>query len=236
MELDKNIIKNNFKKSFPTYEENAIAQKETARKLVSLIKGKNFDSVLEVGSYSGYLTRYAIENINCRNYSAIDIIEESEFAVKRINPKIQFFNCDIDKFSTNLKFDLILSNASLQWSNSFENVIKKLQSYLQPEGTLALSVFQDGNLSEIKDAFNVGLNYPKYNEIKNMFSKKALIIQVNKVLEFDSSLEILNHLKKTGVNSLKKGGLPILEVKAGLKILEEKYNNKITYKSVIILD
>lgn len=236
MELDKNLIKNNFKKSFLTYEENAIVQKECASKLISLLGHKSFDDVLEVGSYSGYLTRLAIENINCRRYSAMDILEESEFAVKKVNPSIKFINCDVENFSSNEKYDLILSNASLQWCDSIKNVIKKLKSNLKTDGLLAVSIFQKDNLFEIKDAFGVGLKYPSMNEIRRIFSVGAKIIELNKTLEFNNPLEILKHLKYTGVNSVRKNDFSFLKIKSALKILEEKYNNKITYKAVIIID
>ena len=235
IELDKNLIKNNFKKSLLTYEENALAQKESAMKLISLIKGKSFENVLEIGSYSGFLTKLTVENINCKRYTALDTVEESEFAVRRINPNIKFINCDIEEFSSDEKFDLILSNASLQWCASLGNIVKKLKNNLSTNGLLALSIFQKGNLSEIKDAFGVGLNYPDMREIRDIFSMNSVIVELDKTLKFDNPLEILKHLKLTGVNSLKTP-LSYTKIKEGLKILEEKYDNKITYKSVIILD
>ena len=236
MELDKNLIKNNFKKCLLTYEDNAIAQKQTANKLISLIKGRKYDNVLEIGSYSGYLTHLAIENLTIRNYSAIDIVDESEFLVKRINRNIKFYNYDIEEFKTSEKFDLILSNASLQWCSSLPKVIKKIKSYLSLGGVLAISIFQEGNLFEIKDAFNVGLDYPTIDKIKKLFSNTANIVEVDREIKFENPIEILKHLKLTGVNSLKKDILSIPQIKSGLRTLEEKYNNKITYKSVIIID
>ena len=236
MQLNKNLIKTNFKKNFLTYEQNAIAQKESAHRLISLINRKNFNKVLEIGSYSGFLTRLTIENINCQSYLALDIVEESEFAIKKINPKIDFLNYDVEEFNTSDKFDLILSNASLQWCNSLPDTIKKLKSFLDEKGIMALSIFQKGNLNEIKDAFGVGLNYPNLKEIKNMFSKRAKIIELDKVLQFATPVEILKHLKYTGVTSLNNNRLPVSNLKEGIKILKEKYNNKITYKSVIIID
>ena len=236
MQLDKELIKKNFKKSFLTYEDNAFAQKESAKVLIDQIKSRYFKNILEIGSYSGYLTNLAIDNLNCAKYVALDIVEESEFAVKKINPKIEFYNCDIENFQSESKFDLILSNASLQWCNSFENTVKKIKSLLSVEGMCALSIFQKGNLKEIKEIFGIGLNYPTLSEIKKMFSYGAKIIELDKTIKFPNGLEAIKHLKKTGVNSLKKNGLPISEFKAGLEILEKKYNNQITYKSVIIID
>lgn len=236
MELDKEFIKQNFKKSFLTYEDNAHIQKETADKIVSLIKGKNFNKVLEIGSYSGYLTRLLDKNITYLNYSAIDIVEESEFVVKKINKNINFYNCDVENFETKEKFDLIISNASLQWCQSLKNTIEKLKSYLASEGKIIVSVFAEGNLYQIKNSFNIGLDYPDIKEIKNIFSKNAKIIEITKDICFDNPYEILKHLKKTGVNSIRKTRLSLIETKKGLKILEKEYNNTITYKPVIIID
>ena len=122
--LDKNLIEEKFKNSINFYDDNAIIQEKMATKLVSLIHKTNFKNILEIGSYSGILTRKIVKKFNFENYLALDIVDSFE-KIKNLNPKIKFQKMDIEKFETQEKFDLIIANASLQWCNDFSKTIEK---------------------------------------------------------------------------------------------------------------
>lgn len=227
--LNKDLIKKNFQKSITTYNNNAIVQKKMAQKLVSFLNSKNYDNILEIGSYSGILTSEIVKNINFKRYLALDIINSFE-NIKNLSPKIKFIQGDIEKIALNGQFDLIISNASLQWCEDFNLTITKLISHLTPNGTLAISTFADKNLIEIKNAFNLSLNYKSLDELKETFPN-AQIIEEIETLEFKNPIDVLKHLKLTGVNSLTNKPLSIQEVKKGLKKLE----NKLTYDVVYLI-
>lgn len=233
--LDKTLISKNFSKSLNTYNDYALIQKDMAKKLISLIKKKKFNNILEIGSYTGFLTQLAVENFEFNNYLALDIINSFDF-IKNLSPKINFLKEDIENFQTDKKFDLIIANASLQWCNDLENVIKKLKTNLADNGLIAISIFSKKNFIEIKETFNIGLNYFSIEEIKSFFSTKAIIQEEIKTLQFKNPNEILEHLKKTGVNSVSKKPLKISVIKKNLKILEEKYQNQLTYNPIYIID
>lgn len=233
--LDKTLISKNFSKSLNTYNDYALIQKDMAKKLISLIKKKKFNNILEIGSYTGFLTQLAVKNFEFNNYLALDIINSFDF-IKNLSPKINFLKEDIENFQTDKKFDLIIANASLQWCNDLENVIKKLKTNLADNGLIAISIFSKKNFIEIKETFDIGLNYFSIEEIKNFFSTKAIIQEEIKTLQFKNPNEILEHLKKTGVNSVSKKPLKISVIKKNLKILEEKYQNQLTYNPIYIID
>lgn len=229
--LDKNLIQKNFKKSLETYNNSAIVQKKMAKKLISLINQKNFGSILEIGSYTGFLTNEINSSFAFDSYLALDIIDSSSF-IKKINPEIRFLNIDIEEFITEEKFDLIIANASLQWCRDFSETIKKLRGFLNKNGVLAVSIFSEDNLFEIKESFNIGLNYPS---IEKTFSKSALIVKEKYTLKFNSSFEALRHLKLTGVNSI-KNNFSIKELKEKMKVFEDRFHNKLTYSPLYIID
>ena len=54
-------------------------------------------------------------------------------------------------------------------------------------------------------------------------------------LKFDNSLDILKHLKATGVNAIKKNNFSIKELKEKLKLYELKYQNKLTYNPLYVI-
>ena len=239
--LNKTLIKKNFEKSINTYDKNAFIQDKISSKIIELIEGKSFTDILEIGSYTGILTKKIIDiNPNFVSYTAIDIVKDSENFLKKISPKISFLNIDIEKYDTNKKFDLIISSSTLQWCDDFFFVLEKLKSCLKSDGILAVSVFKEGNLFEIKKAFNVELNYPNREDIlklkeKNILSKNAIVTSEEIPVRFSSSKDILKHLKLTGVNSVKKN-ISVSSTKNGLKILENDFQNKITYMPLYIID
>ena len=76
--LDKELVEKKFKNSIDFYDDNAIIQKLMADKLVSLIEKKLFKNILEIGSYSGILTKKIVEKFEFERYLAIDIVNSFE--------------------------------------------------------------------------------------------------------------------------------------------------------------
>ena len=232
--LDKNFIEEKFKNSIDFYDDNAIIQDLMARKLLSLIDRNEFDNILEIGSYSGILTKKVIEKINFESYLALDIVNSFD-KIKNLSDKISFIQADIEEFQTNKKFYLIIANASLQWCNDFEGTINKLKSFLNKNGMLAITTFASDNFFEIRDAFNISLKYQTIKELEDIFSPSATIIQEIHTLCFKNPQDLLKHFKLTGVNAISKNSLSYAQIKNSLKIIEEKYQNKLTYKPIYII-
>ncbi len=230
--LDSDLVQKNFKKSLNTYNENAFVQKSMAQKLLSMLKKNNYKKILEVGSYTGILTSKIIQNVEFEEYLAIDIVDSFDY-IKNLSKKILFKQTNIETFSTLDKFDLIIANASLQWTNDFKNTILKLKSMLKPDGQILFSVFGKQNFYEIKEVFDVSLNYYSEDELKSMFCDFEVISEIEKI-KFKNSLELLRHFKKTGVNSLTSSKINYSTLKNGLMILEKKFNSTLTYNPIYI--
>jgi len=233
--LDKKLIQEKFENSIDFYDKNAIIQELMAKKLCSLIPQKKYSNILEIGSYSGLLTKKVIDNFNFENYLALDIVDSYD-KIKNLSKNISFQQIDIEKFHTEEKFDLIVANASLQWCNNFEKTIKNLKSFLNPNGILAITIFSTDNFYEIKETFNISLKYKTINEIESIFSKNVKIIQEIHTLQFNSPNKLLKHLKLTGVNAISKEHMNYCKLKEGLKTLQDKYQNKLTYKPIYIIE
>ena len=231
--LDKNLIEEKFKNSINFYDDNAIIQEKMATKLISLIHKTNFKNILEIGSYSGILTKKIIGKFDFENYLALDIVDSFE-KIKYLNPKIKLQKIDIERFETQEKFDLIIANASLQWCNEFSKTIEKLKSFLTSDGILALTTFANDNFFEIRDSFNVTLDYKTIEEIEAIFNNSKIEQEIH-TLQFKSPNELLKHLKLTGVNAITKNVLNYKEIKNSMEILDKKFQNKLTYKPIYII-
>ena len=121
--IDKELVKKRFSKSLDTYEDNAFVQKEMGAKLLNLLERKDFNSIFEIGCASGLLTKQITENLKYNSLTANDIVADAKCYVEDI---VTEFICeDIEKITFEKKYDLIISNACLQWCNDINSTINK---------------------------------------------------------------------------------------------------------------
>lgn len=202
--IDKSLVKSRFQKSFKTYDENALVQKQMAENLINMLGGVKYSSVFEIGSATGTLTKVINENIIYDELFVNDIVGESFEYVKKFVPKCNFIEGDIESINLNRNFDLIISNASFQWMNAIEKLVDYLYLHLNQKGILAFSVFGENNLKEIKKLF--GSDIPEFNLKKfKRFLKKYKYVEMQeeiREMKFSNPIEILRHLKLTGANSV----------------------------------
>lgn len=224
---DKELVKRRFERSFKTYDDNAVIQKETAKKLVNLITGQKFDSIFEAGCATGILTKEIKSNLKFERYDANDIVEKSKNYIANILEDFEFIPGDIETIEINKKYDLIISNACLQWCNDIRKTVEKLNGHLNKGGKLAFSIFGHDNLKELKNIFQL----PETNLILENFEKSAIINTEIIELEFDSLTDILRHLKNTGANAIKSYRL----TKSSLKKYEEEYKKLYSKNGKLIL-
>lgn len=194
--INKSLVKRRFKKSLATYEENAHIQKEMAEKLIKMLPSKNYDSILEIGSSTGILTKNIKKNLKFKHYTAIDIVGESRKYIEKIIPDADFLEGDIEEIELNETYDLIISNACLQWCINPSAVVKKLQKKLNQCAIMAVTLFGEENLKELKSYFNIKMQAPI--EFENIISQETETIK----LYFNSPKDILKHIKYTGANAL----------------------------------
>lgn len=232
---DKAKIHNNFYKSRFDYEDNAFVQKKMAEHLASLV-GTSYANILEIGCGPGTLTKHLYPACTFVNYYAFDIIGEYKTIFAKKYPNIDFCPYDMDKiedFYPLCSFDLIISNAAVQWSFDTKKLIHSLMQRLAPNGILALAFFGEHNFQEIKTVFNTGLRYLNTQEIQEIINRyDCLHFSENlEKVPFDSVLDILRHIKKTGVGGLAHTVLK----KSQIKQYEKKFGPILTYHPLYLI-
>ena len=222
--MNKNLIHSRFAKNLSSYDEKAITQKIMAKKLLEFSEGKSYSKILEIGCGTGLLTNLLSENTKWENYIAIDIVGECQDYISKINNNIEFIEADIEDYlkDSSEKFDLIISNAALQWVNDFETTVRNLHKMLNSGGQLLFSTFGIENFREIYHILGTSLNYYSSKELKELFRDLQPNIEEEiHIMSFKTPKEVLQHLKLTGVNAIENKSW----TKSDLTKFEKGYSN-----------
>lgn len=195
-----------FDKNFTTYDNNAIVQKKVAANLSEYIKNDislsgNMNKIIELGCGTGIFTKEFLSNFTPKHLILNDFFDVREY-LKNLNYN-EFIQGDIE-IITLPKADIIISSSAFQWVSSFEKLINNISA---STNNLAFSIYTKGNLKEIYEHFNISLNYLENEEIHQILRKKFKNITSKKetiILEFNTPLEALRHLKNTGVTGFQK--------------------------------
>lgn len=129
--------------------------------------------------------------------------------------------------------DLIISNAMFQWFENLDKAISIIKLPLNKNGILAFSTFSPANFKEITEITGLSLQYKTQEEIEQILSNQGFEILYSETfyeeIEFKTPLELLAHMKNTGVNSLSEKTWTVKKVKDFCDNFTKKYKKTKTY-------
>lgn len=246
--IDKKLIEHRFATHFDTYNNHAKVQEEICAYLSSQIQiyCHHPKTALEIGAGTGFLTRHLLHAYPDCNWYLNDLTPKAHTYLEQIrshesvNAQYMFGDAENIKFPNNL--DLISSASAIQW---FENIEQFISSLNQTRGAiLAISTFSKENFKEIAKATQTeGLTYPDQSQLEHWLTNSGYSIIHLKTYTteqyFDSPIEVLRHLKFTGVNAIKS----VKWSKRELENFTTRYNKyyktptgvKLTYNPIIII-
>lgn len=239
MQINPKTVKKQFEKNMPNYNKNAVVQLDSAKKLVQAVLNhrSDFNNILELGCGTGLLTQEVIKNLSFKKYFANDLIKKSKNYLDKFLPDYTFICGNAQKISPNCKMDLIISNAVFQWFGSLENAARHFANILEKDGILAFSTFSAENYKEIRNITGLSLDYKSIEETEKALSNHFTILHkesYTQTLKFSTPLELLAHMKNTGVNSLSATRWTFKDVKDFCDKYIEKYPQvTLTYAPVV---
>lgn len=219
--IDKQLLSKRFSKQAFSYDEYAFTQKQMAEHLISqLVDGSGSHlHILEIGCGTGYLTTLLLEKFPNAQITAMDLasgmIEVAKSNCEGRN--VSFICADVENYIFTETYDLIISNATFQWFNAFEETYIHLLDALNPGGTLAFSTFGNRTFYELHHSYELALQQlarKKESELGQSFYQRETLqnlIFTNDLLVHVEDLEITVHfptvrdffqsLKKIGANN-----------------------------------
>lgn len=250
IEVDKSLIKQRFAKSVNIYNSNAVVQAQIAVKLGQLIYdklGTSFGRVVELGAGTGLLTHELLSLLNIEKLYCNDMVEEYlpklQAVTSRSFSQFKFIVGDLEQ--TDLfphEIELLTSASTLQWILDLDTLFAGFTRRMKQGGVVAFSTFGDKNLLEIRDIMQSGLFYNSFESLKQIVQKHFDIIyeeQETRIMYFNDPVDVLRHLKNTGVNAIFKSSWTKKDIEHFSEIYKQKYATEngfqLTYHPMYIL-
>ena len=157
--IDKAAVASRFNRSAHTYDDHCRVQRLMAGRLVARLDGTPEPRrILELGCGTGYLTRLLAKVYPEAEIQALDFAARMvEVARDRIgSPLVEFRVADAETaaFPEGF-FDLIISNAAIQWFDNPAGTLAGLVSALRPGGRMLHATFGPDTFCELKQVLGV---------------------------------------------------------------------------------
>ncbi|WP_338999269.1 malonyl-ACP O-methyltransferase BioC [Fusobacterium animalis] len=196
----------NFNKHYNVYEKYSLAQKQVAKNLLDYMGKSNiFDtqinSIFEIGCGTGIFTKEYRKYFLHSDLILNDIFDVREF-IKDIDYNI-FIQENIEELDIP-KSDLVVSSSVFQWIKDKDSLVRNIA---ENTDNLCFSSYVSGNLIEIKNHFDISLDYLNIEEFKEILKKYFSSVKSYSEtikLDFEDPMSVLKHLKYTGVTGFQK--------------------------------
>ncbi len=236
--VDKQRVASRFNNTRDTYDTSAMLQHDVAARLAGALinkvgNGSHFEKAIEIGAGSGRLTRLYLPALDIKHLELWDLASMDPDMVPTVAAMIaddaeaRLF--DVDDESV----DLLVSASTLQWFNSPVNALNRIKRILKPGGIAAISMYTRGTYASLAEATGVSINYVSPARVKEAVEPECnidLFSVENDVQTFDSSRDLIEHMRLTGVNAAGSTSNATLR-----KILTDNTLKQLEYNSTTII-
>ncbi|SMO48463.1 malonyl-ACP O-methyltransferase BioC [Melghirimyces algeriensis] len=158
--INKAHVSQRFSRAVNTYDQYADVQRAMADELVSwgTDNRSHVSRILEIGCGTGYLTGLLLDAFPEADIMAVDLSAEMVLAARKAHGDrdgVTFCKADAETVDWSQKgpFDLIVSNATVQWFSNPQDTLKRLVQSLSFHGRLTFSTFGPQTFMELYHLF-----------------------------------------------------------------------------------
>lgn len=207
--MEKTQIELGFSKAHLSYATEALAQQHMVYRLMKMwpqdCPFSGVKHLLEIGCGSGFLTRELAATFAPERATINDLSPAWEAHVRPFfaSDRWTFLAADAEEHPWEESYDLIASSACLQWFTDPLRFLSGMMERLLPSGILLFSSFGPDNLKEIRALTGQGLDYPPIGTLMEPLQQHhRLELKINDPIQlrFKQPVDVLRHLKRTGVN------------------------------------
>lgn len=211
--IDTAAIQRCFSRALRTYDAHAHAQHRINQHLAGLLPeyaGTQYGRLLEIGCGSGSFTQALQSQCTADEWVINDLCNDCNEMIRPLftaqSPVFCIGNAEEIAFPGT--FNLIASASAFQWMKDLPLFFRKLATSLSTDGVLLFNTFCPDNLYEIKTLTGKGLAYPSAVQLREWLSANFHILYEEEEtipLVFAHPLDVLKHLKYTGVTATASG-------------------------------
>ena len=216
-----------------TYDDYATVQQDMAGHLLSLLP-EGSSSILDVGCGTGGMTSLLVQQYLDAVVVGVDPAPDMiACAVQNTeSDRLTFICSDLERFSSDSRFDLVVSNATFQWILS--DPVSRSVSFLNPGGDLCWSTFGPQTFCELGQCFShlgwdmtlPSAGFPSLDCIQRGCDGVGKIQHVETRLYtpvFGSISDLLRSIKYSGVQGAKRRGGGLFWTPHKIRALEQCY-------------
>ena len=217
---DKAQMVRDFSRSAHLYDRYASVQFQVADALLAELRGAH-ESIFEIGCGTGHYTRLLRDRYRTARLKACDISARMVAVAreKLRDEAVEFVIADAETLVLNERFDLVTSNATLQWFEDLAGALKRCRDALADGGLLAFSIFGPETFRELDHCLRLALGraadgvvrsktFLEKERIAEMLDASFDRVTARDVMireEYPSLRALLEKIKYTGTRG---GGLP----------------------------
>lgn len=242
--INKRLLKRRFSRQMPEYDRKAVFQQHISKILHEIWMQTDYrknSSVLEIGCGTGFLTKLYVTGLAPKQLILNDLCSLPDDLPGNLPATCRFIQGDAEELDVSgEKFDYIVSSSVVQWFENIREFFRKAYNMLNDGGVLVISSFGRDNMNEVSNITGVTLTYHSADMYRLMLENDFEILHISEGYEyayFDTPLDVLKHLKSTGVNSITANGR---WTKTRMNEFTEKYPStdkgyRLTYNPVYII-
>lgn len=206
-------VRSSFRRGLNRYHATAVAQAQIADHLAELLARQTgqtlWESVFEFGCGTGHLTEALLRRFEVRQLVLNDLVPEAVGSLRRTMSdrleQTQFCFGPVEAVPLPSDLDLVASASTVQWIGDIPGLMARLCARLAPGGWLAVSGFGRYQFHELQTLGSQAAapSYADRADWQDMLPagmELRVVEQAPLVLEFDTAIDLLRHLRHTGVN------------------------------------